>query len=381
MSLCYVGAGIGMIAVRWIVDFFRNRGPSKRNRPNYQPRLGSVTPPPRQSPSLNGRIESAPEFAPDKGGAVLVLVLILLALVAGLVVETQVSARSSLRRQQVNLLQTRLQQAASDAAWSALRKLANDEDLAVDHTNETWAATEEVRDPSGVSTRVKITDQERYFDLNNLAINPPAADARPAGDIAMDIMTLCGDFAPVDRVDSLTDWVDPNDDGFAEKARYREQVPPYEAANRPLYTLSELLWVNGFNRAYFARHERNSALDTFNADIVDCLAALPGPHHSASPVNVNTAGREVLMGVFGVTQEGLVQLIKAQRSQRPIRAIDEFFAQTGRPVPGELRPYLAVNSRFFAIDAQAYAEGHTEHLLVLARRGSEGNVDVLQWVF
>ena len=381
MSLCYVGAGIGMLGVRWVIEFFRNRAPSKRNRSNYQPQFGGMAPPPKQSMPFSGKTRADSALTQEKSGAVLVLVLILLALIVGLVVEIQISARVSLRRQQVGLIQTRLQQAAGDAVWSALQRLANDEDLAVDHTNEVWSATEETLDPAGVSTRVKITDMDRYFDLNNLAINPPPAGARPAGDIAMDIMTLCGDFAPVDRVDSLTDWVDPNDDGFAEKARYRENVPPYETANRPLYALSEVLWVNGFNRAYFARHERHSALEAFNADIVDCLAVMPGPHNSATPVNVNTAGTEVLLGLLGSTQERLVQLIKMQRNQRPIRSIDQFFSQTGQIVPEELRPYLGVKSRFFAVDAQAYAEGHTEHLQVLAQRDSGGNVDVLQWVF
>lgn len=381
MSLCYVGAGFGMLGVRWVIKFFQNRKSSKRHQSNYQPSLNSTRPPPKQPLPLNRRPDTVSELAQNGDGAALVLVLILLALIVGLVVETQISARISLRRQQTALLQTRLQQAAADAVWCALRKLANDEDLAVDHTNEVWAATEETLDPSGVSTRLKITDQDRYFDLNNLAINPPPTDVRPAGDIAMDIMTLCGDFTPVDRVDSLTDWVDPNDDGFAEKARYREKAPPYETANRPLYALSELLWVNGFNRAYFVRHERSRALEAFNADIVDCLAVLPGQHNSATPVNVNTAGREVLLGVLGVTEESLVQVIKTWRNERPIRSIEQFFAETGRSVPKELLPYLDVKSRFFAVDAQAYAEGHTEHLQVLAQRGSEGNIDVLQWVF
>jgi general secretion pathway protein K len=379
MSLCYVGTGCGMLCVRWLIEFFRNRGSSKRT--NYQPRLSSIQPPPKQSLPLNGRPGAAPAFARDDDGAVLVLVLILLALIAGLVVETQISARFALRRQQGNLLQARVQQAAADAAWSALRRLADDEDLAVDDTNEVWAATEEILDPSGISTRVKVADQNRYYDLNNVTVNLLPAGARPPGDIAMDIMTLCGDFAPVERIDSLTDWVDTNDDGFAEKARYLEKTPPYEAANRPLYALSEILWVNGFNRAYFVRHERHSVLDAFDADVVNCLTVLPGPHDSVAPVNVNTASREVLLGVLGVMEESLVQLIKEQRNLRPIRSIDQFFAQIGRPVPEELRPYLDVKSRFFSIEAQAHAEGHTENLQVLAQRSTEGNIEVLQWVF
>jgi type II secretory pathway component PulK len=320
-------------------------------------------------------------IAPNTSGAVLVMVLILLALIAGLVVETQISARASLSRQQLNLLQTRLQQAAADSAWGALWKLANDEDLTVDHTNEVWAAPEEARDPSGISTSTRVADQDRCFDLNNLAIHPPPPHARPAADIVMDIMTLCGDFAPVHRVDSLKDWIDSDDEGFAEKALYREKKPPYETANRPLYALSELLWVSGFNRAYFARHERHTDLDAFSAEIVDCLTVLPGRHASITPININTASKEVLLGVFGVTKDGLIQQIMARRNERPIRSMDQFFAETGQPVPLELRPYLDVKSRFFAIDAQAQAEGQTKHLKVLARRDSGGHVDVLQWVF
>ncbi len=382
LSLCYVGAGIAMIGARWVVEYFRNRGAPKRGRSNYQPRLSSaIVPPPRQTLPLNGKTGADLELSGDKGGAALVLVLILLSLIVGLVVETQISARVALRSEQAGLLQTRLRQAASDAAWSALRRIADDEDLAVDHTNEIWAAKEEAVDPSGISTLVKVSDQNRYFDFNNLAVETPAANARPAADVAMDIMTLCGDFAPVDRIDALADWVDSNEDGFAEKARYREKTPPYEAANRPLYAMSELTWVDGFSRAYFARHERRTALEVFSADFVDCLTVLPGPHNSLTPVNVNTAGKEVLQGLLGIAEEGLVQLIKLERDAQPIRSIDALFARTGRPVPEELRPYLDVKSRYFLVESQAYAEGQSQRLQVLAHRGSEGNVDVLHWVF
>jgi type II secretory pathway component PulK len=381
ISLCYVGAGFGMLATRYVMEFLLDRRPSRRYSSNYQPRLRNALHSAKEPLPLNGKAAEDSTLNKNRSGAVLVMVLILLALIVGLVVETQISARSCLRRRQLNLLETRLQQAAADAAWGVLRKLANDEDLSVDHTNEVWAAPEEARDPSGVLTRVKIADQDRCFNLNNLAIAPPPANARPAADIVMDIMTLCGDFAPVSRVDSLKDWIDSDDEGFAEQAFYREKTPPYEAANRPLYALSELLWANGFNRTYFARRERHGALDVFSSEIVDCLAVLPDQHHSMTPINVNTAGKETLLGVLGVTRDSLVQRIMARRNERPIRSLDQFFAETGQPMPVELRPYLDVKSRFFAVDAQANTEGHTEHLQVLARRGDGGNVDILQWVY
>ena len=379
MTLCYLGVGLVLLAVRWGLEIFRNRVPSKHGRTHYHPRLDSDSIPPRQALPLNGKSAAVP--AGEKDGAALVLVLILLALIAGLVTETQIAARISLRHQQTRLLQARLQNAAADAAWHALRKLADDEDLAVDHTNEAWSATEEVTDPAGIATRVKVTDRDGRFDLNNLAIQPPPSGARPAGDIAMDIMTLCGDFAPADRIAPLADWVDSNDEGFAEKSRYMQQEPPYGAANRPLYALSEILWVQGFDRAYFDRHERHSPVEMFNADVVDCLDALPGLQASATPINVNTANKEVLLGVLGMAQESMVQLIRTQRSESPIRSVDRLYGQIGQTVPEPLRPYLGTRSRFFAVDAQAHAEGRTERLRVLAQRDSSGNVEVLQWVF
>ena len=377
MSLCYVGVGFSLLLFRVIIEWFSNRPTLRRHRTHHSSHGNAQLPPKNPLPTRKSGM--VPALARNEEGAALVLVLILLSLIAGLVVETQISARIALRREQTALLQTRLQQAASDAAWGALRRLADDEDLTVDHTNEAWAATEETTDPSGISTRVTVTDQNRYFDLNNLALQS-TNHLRPAADVAMDLMTLCGDFAPVDRVEALTDWIDSNDDGFAEKAFYKEKAPPYEAANRPMYTWSELLWVNGFSRAYFDRHERSSALEPFNADLVDCLTVLPGAHNSATPINVNTAGREVLLGILGMTQEGLVQYIKTYRGTQPIHSIDRFFTQAIHPISKELQPYLDVKSHFFSVDAQAYAEGHREHIVALVQRDSKGNVDVLQWV-
>lgn len=362
MSLVYVGAGVAALGVRWVMHLVNDR-PATFYRPRVR---GAAT-------------DEPPPETTGQEGAALVMVLVIVALIAGLVLEAQIAARAALRAEQQALVRSRLHEAAAGAAYAALQRLADDPDLRLDHTNETWAATEEATDPAGVSTRVNVTDEDRYVNLNRLA----AADegGRPAADVLMDIMTLCGDFAPVDRVESLASWMDPDDDGFAESALYRERTPPYQAANRPLYAWSELAWVNGFSRAYFARHEHMSRRETFNADLVDCVTVAPGADNAHAKVNVNTAPADVLLGVLGLPYDGIVRTILAARATEPLGSIEPLLAAADPVLAEFARAWLGVKSGLFLVDAQAYGEGQSERLRALARRGPEGTVDVLQWVY
>lgn len=372
-SLGYLVVGVLLIVLRLILERFRGTGTSQhRPQPYLNTKFGEATP---------ATVEADPATSSDESGAVLILVLIMLGLVAGLVLQAQTAARAALRQRQASVLTAQLQHAATDAAHAALQRLADDEDLVVDHTNEAWAITREVKDPSGITTRVRILDESRCFDVNNLAVTATGNSTRTADDIVMDIMTLCGDFSPVERVEALKDWIDGDDDGTGESAYYKTLTPPYRPANRILYSWGEWAQVRGFSRAFFERHPRHSALEVFNADVVDCLTVVPLPRARPLPVNVNTASKEVLLGVLGLDREDLVAAILFQRALGPIRSVEtsaisadpQFLRTAGR--------YLDVKSSAFVVDVQAYAEGRTEHLRVLARRDTQGDVDAIQWVF
>ena len=371
-SLGYLVVGVFLLALRFILERFRSTGTSQhRPQPYLKKDFGAQNSTPAD--------DTEPATPSRESGAVLILVLIMLGLVAGLVLQAQTSARAALRQRQASALAARLQHAATDAARAALQRLADDEDLAVDHTNELWAATREVKDPSGVTTRVRMLDESRCFDVNNLAA---AGDStRAAEDILMDILTLCGDFAPVDRVDALKDWIDGNDDGASERAFYKTLTPPGRPANRILYSWGEWLQVRGFTRAFFERHPRHSALEAFNADVVDCLTVLPLPRARPVPVNVNTATKEVLLGVLGLDREDLVAAILFLRARGPIRSIEDSALSADPQFLRTAARYLDVKSHAFLVDVQAYADGRTERLRVLARRGPQGDVDAIQWIF
>jgi type II secretory pathway component PulK len=321
----------------------------------------------------------APVSTERKQGSMLILVLILLGLIAGLCLEVQVKARLLARRTEAALAQTRLQRAATDAALAALQRLANDEDLAVDATNESWSVVEDVTSPVGISTRVRVIDENRHFDLNNLALDP-SPSYRPATEILKDIMTLCGDFTPTVAAHALADWVDAGEDGARESAFYLKRDPPCGCPNRMLYAWGDLLAVDGWPRARFDRRARESLRDAFGGNLIDCVTVLPVARSHPLPVNVNTAPREVLQALFGIGNEAVTDTIVAMRQYNPLRSLDQL-ALVGDPRLYEsVRPYLSLHSNFFSVEAQAYHEEQKEMVRLLAQRDSSGRVRVVQWM-
>ncbi|MBN1268708.1 MAG: general secretion pathway protein GspK [Kiritimatiellae bacterium] len=317
---------------------------------------------------------------PPREGAVLVLVLVLLGLVAALVLEALVTARTSVRFEEHALRSARLRAALADAAREALQQLADDEVLQADHEGETWAAPVELKTPSGISIWVRVTDENRRFDLNNIHIEQAQPLVRPPADILMDILTQCGDFAPIERVQALADWIDPDDEGFRESPYYAQIDPPYACADTWLASRFELPLVAGFTRGYFDPPERYERA-AFQGSVPDCVTVIPGERRKPIPVNINTAPREVLLGLFGAGQEALIQFITLTRKDQPFLSVEQIALVADPLVMDSARPYLDVRSNSFRIEARAFEEGQAERLWVLARRGDDGAVRVLQWVY
>ena len=372
ISAIYVGVGLAMLVIRGVVVFALKRA-EERKKKRDAARAAAW----KDEPVRNGNGAAAPTN--QQSGMVLILLLVVLGLMAGLVLQVQLTARSLLRREQAERRTVLLKQAATDAAREALQRLADDEDLFVDHEGESWAGIREVKTPAGIATRVKVVDADRAFNLNNMGVEN-SSGLRTVDDILMDIMTLCGDFEPAGRVDALRQFVDKDGEGMAESPFYLEKKPPYEAPNRNLYSFGELLWVEGFSKALFNRHERRSVNEFFNADLVDCVTVFPVSLSHPAPVNVNTARAEVLMGILGLGQETLVRTIVAMRMEKPIRSLDAIGMVLDPLLLEAVRPYLDVSSRYFTVDAQAFAEGQTQRVQLLAHRDPSGGVQVMNWI-
>jgi len=364
MSVWYVGAGSVLVLIYSLFfvlpDWRKKRRSDRRRRGDY-------------------RVVEAAARSNSASGMVLIYVLVMVGLIAALVLQAQIAARTALKREQAGAHRAELRRAAEDAARHALQTLADDEDLRVDSTNDAWAATEQLTTPAGIQTTVHIVDQDRFFDLNNMGLDITGG-TKPPSEILGDIFVSAGQFSASALIEALNDWVDEDDEGIHESPFYRTRKPPYEAANHVLYSWADLLVINGFTRDVFRPPERLSSTDSFKTDINDCVTVLPVSRSHPLTINVNTATRGALAGVFGLADERVVSTIIVLRSLKPITSLDVIAPMANAVAFESIRPYLDVKSRFFAINASAEAEGRVARIRVLAQRSESGSVDILQWM-
>lgn len=342
----------------------------------------------RQSPSLQLRRAEATKRQQrlanqtnpqGKRGGVLILLLVLTGLVAALLLQSHALARTRTAERQASQEQTRLRQAAAEAALAALQRLADDDDLAVDSTNETWAARVEEQTPLGIFTWAAIRDEQSRFDINNLSL-PDAPEQRSGEDIALDLQTLCGDFSPSARTDALRDFVDEDHNGAREGDFYRHLTPPRVCPDRVLYGWREVLNIDGWQEEQLARRSLESSLDGFSASLVDHVTLIPVARRRPIPININTASRETLRAVMGIEQDQLVDTVLTLRAIHPIRQLDVFSVTAGPENFERVRAYLDVRSHYFHVRARAEQDGRQAGVEALVMRQDNGRVLVLQWV-
>ena len=255
--------------------------------------------------------------------------------------------------------------AAAEAAWNALRVLAADDNLQVDHTNEPWAAWQTNRLPNTIETVAVITDQNRYFNINNLAATPSNVAVRLPVSIVRDMFTANDWPDPAGETQALKDWMDSDSEGTREAGYYHQAHLPLEPPNAPMESPAELAGV--LNATRVERREAPPA-----------LTILPNQAGQIEPVNVNTAGREVLRAVLGAGRSRLTEEICRRRDAYPVTALNQVMdAQT----LGALLPYLNTRSRYFSVAAQAAKSGQQETICALVRRDDQGEIEILRWVY
>lgn len=385
MTLAYGAGSASCFLLHWLLERIRdfNLRPldtTRATRKNAYRKAASDDRKRRKRPMQY--VRELPDKESGKEGAVLILVLVLVALITGLVLQAQISARGRLRLHEANLRQVQLHNAATEGIRQALEILASDADLKVDHLDEPWTKPFRYTDPDHVSVFVSIEDENRYFDINNLSVPyVPGSTHRNPIDIYLDLLNQCGEFSAVVLGNALLDWIDEDDQGLNETSFYLEQDPSYQPGNRLVYQWNEVLWIDGYTRTMFDRRVQTSMFEAFESDLIDSITILPVPRPAAIPVNLNTAAKGALRGVLGMGYEGLVDTILATRLIRPIRSLAAVAVAEDPEVVAMWQPYVTVQSSYFRIQAAAHIEGHSEQIQVLALRTGEGDMRILQWVF
>lgn len=312
-----------------------------------------------------------------RAGMALILTLAAIVLAGGLALLLQSRAGARARAEQTELAGERLRVAAAEAAREALWTLAADEDLRVDHLAEDWALPRETVLEDGISTRAVVEDAGRFFNWNNLAASNRAT--RTSRDILLDLMTFCGDFSPVVRVEALADYMDADEEGTYEASFYQTAEPPFQPPNRILWAPAELLDVHGFSRDLFRRRTGTRPDDLFGGDLAASTVMVPAVLEKPIPVNVNTASREVLMGLVGLEHESAVRTVLALRELQPFESLAVIF-MANPDLAAALEDSVGTSSSFFRVRAQAGTETRRREVTAWVERSETGDVRILQWI-
>lgn len=316
----------------------------------------------------------------NRRGAALVFVLAILSVLATLLWYLLAASRTSLASAEAVVAADRLRAAASDAVRRALQRMGDDDDPLADTLDEDWTVDEILTDPTGLTTRTRVVDEDRRFDVNNLSLDEQTVAARPADEIVADLLRLCGDPSPSPKVEALRDWVDAGSVGRFETAYYAEKRLARACADAPLGSWREWALIEGFPRAYLDDPSLGDS-DAPPVPVASVLAIAPGPHRRPVPVNVNTAPERVLLGVFGIGQEGLVRSVLSMRDAFPMRSLDAIAAIADPLMFDRVRPYLDVRSWRFAVTSVATDDqGREARVAAFAVREPQGGMRVLRWV-
>jgi general secretion pathway protein K len=155
-----------------------------------------------------------------------------------------------------------------------------------DSPNEFWARG--IRDYPAEGGKLSgiMIDQQGLFNLNNLAPNGVASEPN----VAVFKRLLTGIGLDPALADTLTDWQDADHvvrTGGAEDQAYAVMQPPYRAADQAMKHLAELYSVKGYDAA-----------------VIDRLRPFVTVLPTATPINVNSASKELLVALLPDLEAG-----------------------------------------------------------------------------
>lgn len=249
-------------------------------------------------------------------------------------------------------------------AW-ALGRLKEDlDENKIDGAKDMWTQPISQTEVDGGRLQATIQDLQGRFNLNNLLAE---GQPQPLEITRLTRLLAALEIAP-DFIPALLDWLDADSDprfpGGAEDEVYQGLQPPYRAANHPLASVDELLWVQGVGAETYAK------LRPF-------VTALPAP----TKININTAPAPVLMALTDRVSEADAKALIETRTEEPFDKMETFLlhpALAGREITEE---GLDLSSTWFQVDGDVQVGRIIlRHASLLNRPGGEKPSRVIQRV-
>lgn len=227
---------------------------------------------------------------------------------------------------------------------------------ATDHYGEPWSRSLGEMSVGPMRIQGTIEDMQGRFNLNSLVTAQGTPDLIAVGQFRRLLRVLQLDEMLAARA---LDWMDadnlPQPTGGAEDEAYTRLVPPYQAPNRPMEDVSELLAIEGVDA------------ETWRV-LSPHVTVLPvtGP---PVPVNVNTATEEVLLSLAEYPDPAQAQRWRQRQRSGGMTDLREVQAT----LPSEMAARVSLSSNWFSLRLAVDADGTLFYLTSLLDR-SRGQV-------
>jgi general secretion pathway protein K len=323
-------------------------------------------------------------------GAVLLFVLVLVALLSTLAIQTVRTSQLEVFASYAGVYANQAEAMVESGLMASAALLSADaaEDIS-DNLTEDWAYFPDLTSYPGrwfLNGHVQghIQDETGKFPINSL--HPDLGDHEIFNGIFLRLLMGKPFLLPKGQAEALlaalVDWIDPDDapsPAGAEDASYAAAQLPYRPKNNSIDTLSELLLIKGFSRELLFGHGQTPGLfdmlTVWGPGLININTA-PLPVLAALPVNIDASQAQAVAEAADVYRrdpvrranlvslDWLQQAVPNQSVEWPTAALavkSRFFSVNLEGRSG------AASKRLFAVLKRERAQGGRMHCLVLYR--------------
>ena len=273
----------------------------------------------------------------DNKGIALVITLLVLTLLIVVILEFSQGMRVEARAAANFRDNVKAYYLARSGVTFAIAMLEDDDktDQNYDSLNELWAQKIPPIPLGDGFVSVEITDEDSRINVNKMSTGFGTVNGET---MRLFMVRFLKQFElEEDIADSIADWTDTDDSERipvgAESNYYQSLEDPYEAKNKPFDSIQELRLIKGLENETYNKLQKFLAVN------------------SDGWINMNTAGKEVIMSLSENLSGEIADEIIAFRGENPFPTKQDFKnnISMSEDVYNEISKFVDVKSNYFSI--------------------------------
>ncbi len=205
-----------------------------------------------------------------------------------------------------------------------------------DSCDDAWATIIPPIPIPGGQMRGRLYDLQALLNINNVIGDKNERGEQVDNEPAIKrLQRVLADAAtgfsadPLELSNAILDWIDADNkdrSSLAESSYYKSLTPAYLAANGRITSLSEIRTIKGFDEVVVSEGgQEEQEEEILYKKIIPYLAALPS---NKTRINVNTAPREVLLSIKGITEQHINNILE-DRKGGAFETVADFVTSVG----------------------------------------------------